>query len=154
MVPTPPQNPEDNAEKMPIQAEQVEEIPLPDEIGSAVQELPASAELATDAQTVSTLPPQAQVDTNGGPLGCCLGVMVGLTLSLVVAIVSRLYGEPLAAIFQGYLSLTVRIVMALVAIGGAIFFGYLGWKIGKKLYREYDPPVIKDRTRKPKPKGV
>jgi hypothetical protein len=28
--------------------------------------------------------------------------------------------------------------MTIFAIGGAIIFGYLGWKIGKRVYREYE----------------
>jgi energy-converting hydrogenase Eha subunit B len=84
------------------------------------------------------LPPEAQGETNGGPLGCCLGVTVGLVLSLTVAILSRLYADPLAQVFHGNLSITVRIVMFIVAIAGAALCGYVGWKIGKRLYREYE----------------
>jgi len=46
----------------------------------------------------------------------------------------------------------IRIVMIIFAIAGAIIFGYFGWKIGKRFYREYEPPVIKDRRRKSKPR--
>ena len=84
------------------------------------------------------LPPEAQGETNGGPLGCCLGVTVGLLLSLVIAILSRLYADPLAQVFHENLSIIVRLVMTIFAIGGAIVFGYLGWKIGKRVYREYE----------------
>ncbi len=84
------------------------------------------------------LPPEAQGTTNGGPLGCCLGVTMGLLLSLVVVILSRLYADPLAQVFHGNLSMIVRLVMTIFAIGGAIVFGYLGWKIGKRVYREYE----------------
>src|SRR5215471_9545514 len=84
------------------------------------------------------LPPEAQGETNGGPLGCCLGVSVGLLLSLTIAILSRLYADPLASVFHGNLAISVRIVMFIVAIGGAVLFGYIGWKIGKRLYREYE----------------
>ncbi len=84
------------------------------------------------------LPPEAQGETNGGPLGCCLGVTVGLLLSLTIAVVSRLYADPLAQVFHGNLSISVRIVMAIFAIGGAIICGYVGWKIGKRVYREYE----------------
>ena len=84
------------------------------------------------------LPPEAQGETNGGPLGCCLGVAVGLLLSLTIAIVSRLYADPLAQVFHGNLAISVRLVMFIVAIGGAILFGYLGWKIGRRMYREYE----------------
>jgi hypothetical protein len=84
------------------------------------------------------LPREAQGETNGGPLGCCLGVTVGLLLSLTVAILSRFYADPLAQVFHSSLSITVRIVMSMVAIAGAALFGYVGWKIGKRLYQEYD----------------
>ena len=84
------------------------------------------------------LPPEAQGETNGGPLGCCLGVTVGLLLSLTVAILSRLYADPLAQVFHGNLSISVRIVMSIVAIGGAALCGYIGWKIGRHVYREYE----------------
>ena len=84
------------------------------------------------------LPPEAQGETNGGPLGCCLGVTVGLLLSLIIAILSRLYADPLASVFHANLSISVRLVMTIFAIGGAIIFGYLGWKIGKRVYREYE----------------
>jgi hypothetical protein len=100
------------------------------------------------------LPAEAQGEVNGGPLGCCLGVMIGLLISLAIAVLSRLYADPLAHILQGNLSLITRIVMALLAIVGAIAFGYFGWKIGKRVYREYDPPVVKDRGRKAKPKTM
>jgi hypothetical protein len=84
------------------------------------------------------LPPEAQGETNGGPLGCCLGVTVGLLLSLIIAILSRLYADPLASVFHANLSISVRLVMTIFAICGAIVFGYLGWKIGKRVYREYE----------------
>ena len=102
----------------------------------------------------SLLPPEAQDETNGGPLGCCLGVTVGLLLSLSIAIVGRLYADTFASIFQGYLAIIVRIVMALVAIAAAILCGYFGWKIGKRAYREYDSPVVKDRRQKARPRRV
>jgi hypothetical protein len=106
----------------------------------AEQELP-SGEQATVEEKDSDkiqLPPEAQGETNGGPLGCCLGVTVGLLLSLTVAILSRLYADPLAQVFHGSLSISVRIVMSIFAIGGALLFGYIGWKIGKRVYREYE----------------
>jgi len=125
----------------------------PIEDGTA-EEQPAPAAASPE----EGLPPEAQGETNGGPLGCCLGVIVGLLFSLVIAIVSRLYGDPLAQLLQGNLSIVVRIVMALVAAAGVVVFGYFGWKIGRKLFREYERPVVKDRRRKakprPKPKGI
>jgi hypothetical protein len=84
------------------------------------------------------LPPEARGESNGGPLGCCLGIVVGLLLSLSIAIVSRMYATPLFDLLHGWLSITVRIVMVLVGAGLAIAFGYLGWKIGKRAFREYE----------------
>ena len=98
------------------------------------EQVTVDEEISGEAQ----LPPEAQGETNGGPLGCCLGVTVGLLLSLTVAILSRLYADPLAQVFHGGLSIIVRIVMSIFAIAAAIVFGYVGWKIGKRLYQEYD----------------
>jgi len=90
-------------------------------------------------------------------LGCCLGVAIGMLLSLSLAILSRLYAAPLGELFHGnygLLGLLVRILMGLLILAMAILFGYIGWKLGKRFYREYDPPVIKERKRRPKPEKV
>lgn len=117
------------------------------------EDLPiAEEQLAPADSPAAKLPPEAQGEVNGGPLGCCLGVMVGLTLSLVVVVASRFLADPLAQVLHGSLSVVIRIVMIIFAIAGAIIFGYFGWKIGKRFYREYEPPVIKDRRRKSKPR--
>ncbi len=95
------------------------------------------------------LPPEAQGEVNGGPLGCCLGVAVGLVISLSVAVIGRIYANGLLPVFHSPLLILIllRIVMVICGIAGAIIFGYLGWKIGKRLYREYEPPVIKPRRK-------
>lgn len=98
----------------------------------------AEEQPSAEETSLAQLPPEAQGEVNGGPLGCCLGVTIGLVLSLSVAILSRLYADPLAQIFHGNLSITVRIVMSILAIAGAVLFGFIGWKIGKRLYREYE----------------
>ncbi len=91
-----------------------------------------------------SLPPEARAEVNGGPLGCCLGVVIGLMISLAVAVIGRIYANPLVSVFHSALLILIllRIAMGISGIAGAIIFGYLGWKIGKKLYREYEPPVI------------
>ncbi len=71
------------------------------------EQVTAEEHLSAETQ----LPPEAQGETNGGPLGCCLGVTVGLLLSLTVALLSRFYADPLAQVFHGNLSITVRIVI-------------------------------------------
>ncbi len=88
--------------------------------------------------TEAQLPPEARGEANGGPLGCCLGIVVGLLLTLSIAIISRLYATPLFDLLHGWLSITVRIVMILVGTGLAIAFGYVGWRIGKRAFREYE----------------
>lgn len=78
------------------------------------------------------LPPEAQGEANGGPLGCCLGLVVGVFLTaLLMTIGSVALGN------GGFLGIATVPVLAL----GTILCGYFGWKIGKKLYREYDTSV-------------
>lgn len=96
------------------------------------------------------LPPEAQGEANGGPLGCCLGTTIGLLLSVSIALLSRFYADPLFKALSTSLSLIVRIVMVLVAILAMIICGYLGWRIGKIIYREYEPPVVKRQPRRRK----
>ncbi len=106
----------------------------------ASQELQSGEQEAVEESDAAKtqLPQEALGETNGGPLGCCLGVTVGLLLSLTIAILSRLYADPLAQVFQGNLAISVRIVMSIFALGGAVICGYIGWKIGKHAYREYE----------------
>ena len=118
------------------------------------QRIEEQAPVISDPTPESMLPPEAQGETNGGPLGCCLGVTIGLLLSLSIAIVGRLYGDTFAAIFQGYLAIIIRVVMALIAIGAAILCGYFGWKIGKRAYREYESPVKKDSRQKARARRI
>jgi uncharacterized membrane protein YuzA (DUF378 family) len=119
--PTPPENND-------ISSSEEAQIP------AAEQEQPSTEE------PTPQISPEAQDETNGGPLGCCLGVMVGLLLSLSVAIISRFYADQLAQALGGTLSIITRIAMALVGLIAVIICGKFGWKIGKKLYRVYDPP--------------
>jgi hypothetical protein len=117
----------------------------------------AQAEQPVEAAPENTLPPEAQGETNGGPLGCCLGIMVGLLLSLTLAILSRSYATVLGSMLQGnywLLGLMVRILMGILAFALAIFFGYLGWGLGKRFYREYEPPPIKKRKERSRSKKL
>lgn len=105
----------------------------------------------------NALPPEAQGEVNGGPLGCCLGIMIGLLLSLSLAILGRFFAEPLGNLFQnnyGLLGLIIRILMGVMAFALAIVFGYFGWKLGKRFYREYEPPLVKTRTRRSRSKKL
>lgn len=101
-------------------------------------------------QSMQDLPPEAQGEANGGPLGCCLGTTIGLLLSVSIALLSRFYADPLFKALNTNLSLVVRIIMVLVAIIAMIICGYFGWRIGKMIYREYEPPVVQRQPRRRK----
>ena len=88
--------------------------------------------------TEETLPPEAQGEANGGPLGCCLGTVVGLLLTTLL-----LLGFSISLSNGGILGFATLPVIIL----GAIICGYFGWKIGKRVYKEYDSPVVKRQYR-------
>lgn len=114
-------------------------------------ELTADAEPGALLSTEEMLPPEAQGEVNGGPLGCCLGITVGLFLSLSVAVLSRFYSDPLSALFQqnyGLMGVLIRILMGVLAIVLAIFCGRIGWRLGKRFYREYEAPPARRSKRR------
>jgi hypothetical protein len=101
----------------------------PDEEQAEVAEETLVETDAVPPISAETLPPEAQGEANGGPLGCCLGVVVGLFLTFtLITLVSVLIHN------GGYLG------VATVPTGtiGGIIGGFLGWKIGKAIYHEYD----------------
>lgn len=104
--------------------------------------------ITSEPTSIAELPPEAQGEVNGGPLGCCLGTMIGMLLSLSIALVSRFYADPLASTLHNNLSTVVRIIMIIVAVVAVIICGYFGWKIGKRIYREYDEPRVTSRSRR------
>jgi hypothetical protein len=141
-VPTSPLLPKDNqptedsSDEMtqPSSEESLAEPPTEQPITEG-QPLPPSPE--------SLLPPEAQGEVNGGPLGCCLGTIAGLFLTVLLIVSASLL------LANGA---NISLTTAPVALVGAVLGGYFGWKIGKKLYKEYDPPVLKER--RPKPRRV
>ncbi len=99
----------------------------------AGEESPSAAS-APQAQ----LPPEARGDINGGPLGCCFGVSIGLLLSagiasLSIPVISHFFSD------RGWLALTTQILVIVLAVAGFILLGYIGWKIGRRIFREYEP---------------
>jgi hypothetical protein len=83
--------------------------------------------------THSTLPPEEQGETHGGPLGCCLGTIIGIFLfSLLIVLGS------LALSNGGFLGAAT---LPVVLLGGTIG-GFIGWRIGQKIYRVYEPPEV------------
>jgi hypothetical protein len=103
-------------------------------------QLTVAGQEQSSTEEPTQVPPEAQDETNGGPLGCCLGVMVGLLLSLSVAIIGRFYAGQLVQVLGGTLSIVIRILMSIVASIAVVICGKFGWKIGKKLYHAYSPP--------------
>ena len=100
-----------------------------------------------------TLPLEAQGETNGGPLGCCLGITIGLMFGLLVGLIgfANFGSAILSNAFHGDPLTYVRIATAIFGGIGVILGGPIGWRIGKRVYREYDKPVVKDRKSKNKP---
>lgn len=121
------------------------------DVVSYQSELTADEEQGALLSTEEMLPPEARGEVNGGPLGCCLGVTVGLFLSLTVAVLSRFYSDPLSALFQqnyGLMGVLIRILMGVLAIVLAIFCGRIGWQLGKRFYREYEAPPARMSKRR------
>jgi hypothetical protein len=111
--------------------------------------VPTSPEsLPPEEKEEAQLPPEAQGDVNGGPLGCCLGTTIGLLLSISIALLSRFFADPLANLLgsAGVLGVLTRILMGIVAIVAVFICGYFGWRIGKNVFREYNTPTIPERT--------
>ncbi len=153
-VPIPPQDGQgDDEEAAALSGDSGEEVQEPSqgEQSSPEEQPPSPADAAT-----AKLPPEAQGEIHGGPLGCCLGVTIGLLLSTLLGVLG--FGHNLAFLLSFVLPLNaftlIRIATGCISVAGAIIVGVVGWKVGKRFYREYEPPVIKDRRRKSKPKEV
>jgi hypothetical protein len=124
-----------NREEMPQVSEAtVLEIP---EVSAFELESAGVPLLEVPEDPLLSLPPEARGETNGGPLGCCLGTVAGLFLTLaVILLISVEIGN------GGYLGWAT----APVALLGMIIGGYVGWRIGKRIYREYElSPQRKER---------
>lgn len=89
----------------------------------------------------STFPQEASDETHGGPLGCCLGTVVGLLLTMLVMLgISILLSN---GAFLGAATLPVDLL-------GGVICGYLGWRIGQRIYRVYEQPIVVDKRRRKK----
>ena len=150
-MPVPPDipqiNPGDENEGQAESVGQEHELPPPgDELP------PVDAPFTGATESASPGPPIAVYETNGGPLGCCLGAVVGILISLLLGLIG--FGHVTANVIVFLIHVdaatNIRIATAFFTLLGAVLGGYIGWKVGKRLYREYEPPVIKDRRRKPR----
>ena len=127
-----------SSETVPTEASSIsKDEPIGTTAGIEKPEVPENSTALEESQ----LPPEAQGETNGGPLGCCLGTTIGLLLCISIALLSRFYSVPLAHLLGGALSIVTRIIMALVAIVAVYICGHFGWRIGKNVFREYSSPL-------------
>ena len=116
--------PSDEFSEQPIQPDENQSAEVEETNGA--EETPVESTAQTDAEK---LPPEARGEANGGPLGCCLGVVAGLFLTLsLITLGSVLIHN------GGYLGCAT----IPIAVIGAIIGGFLGWRIGMAIYREYD----------------
>jgi hypothetical protein len=99
--------------------------------------------------TEDTLPPEARGEANGGPLGCCLGMIIGLLLGGVLLSLSLTALNYSSATHNyGLAGWLVRILIGILAFVLAVVFARIGWKLGKRFFREYETPVAKERGRR------
>ncbi|HEX6552513.1 MAG TPA: hypothetical protein VF026_07110 [Ktedonobacteraceae bacterium] len=139
-MPVPPYmprpNPEDENEAQAEEyVEDVNELPPPSE-EVPPSDVPEAA--ATEPEIV--LPTMAQYETNGGPLGCCMGIVVGVLISLLLGIIGfgRVTANIIVFLVHVDPATNIRIATALFTVIGTVLGGYIGWKVGKRLYREYE----------------
>jgi hypothetical protein len=134
-------SPQEHSGKNSQEQEEISAAPVSDQASTAAG-MPKQAQTPSPEPRAS-LPPEAQGEANGGPLGCCLGMVVGLLATLVLTT-----ALPLLIVNQSTIGLTALPIALIFALAG----GYFGWKIGKKVYKEYPPPVVKDRRDQTQPK--
>ncbi|WP_220193108.1 hypothetical protein [Ktedonospora formicarum] len=104
------------------------------------KEQPASPEISE----TTTSPSQPEEFTpNGGPLGCCMGTVAGIFILLLLVT-----GLPLL-ITNKALPRVYFLPSLLLVIVGALICGFFGWRIGKRFYREYEPPSLKSANELP-----
>src|SRR5205823_13750375 len=86
------------------------------------------------------LPTEAQYETNGGPLGCCMGVVVGVLLCILCGVIGfgRVTANIIVFLVHVDPATNIRIATAFFTVIGTVLGGYIGWKVGKRLYREYE----------------
>jgi hypothetical protein len=158
------------SEENPVPASSQEELAAPEEIASAAPDTideeaktpVASVPDTTDEEAqeaVAPAPkslPELLEEPNGGPLGCCLGITIGVMFGLLIGLVgfANFGSAILSNMFHGDPLTYVRVATAVFGSIGVILGGPIGWRIGKRVYREYEKPVVTDRKSKPIPKSA
>ncbi len=97
-------------------------------------------ELIIPEQSKEELPPEARGELNGGPLGCCMGVTIGILICFTIGLVGlgQVTASVLATLIHADPLTEIRVATGFFALIGALIGGYAGWKIGKRVYREYE----------------
>ncbi|GAC1568863.1 MAG: hypothetical protein NVS3B14_20200 [Ktedonobacteraceae bacterium] len=109
---------------------------------------PGEESTRSSSATETQLPPEAKGKANGGPLGCCFGVSMGLLLSAgIVSLAIPVLGHASTQPLNGWLSFMVNAAMVVFVIVATIALGYAGWKIGRKVFREYEPSARQQQKR-------
>lgn len=100
---------------------------------------PAGAARAADRYEGAT-PPGYDWPTHGGYLGCLLGVMTACLLAPLGYILFGFVGSILVGPLGGF-GVALAVVVT-VGVYLAVFVGLtrLGWRLGKRLLREYEQP--------------
>lgn len=101
------------------------------------QPLPAYPPPPSDAEEAIPVPDDGlgEWPTHGGPLGCLVSTITGFVLAgfLGSTLISFVHFAKTG--FGGWFIFAAVIVM----LAFTIIFGWVGWNIGKRFYREYAP---------------
>ena len=124
------------------------EMALADEGEQPDTEQPTAADASVEAATDEPIPVPddglGEWPTHGGPLGCLVSIVFG-------CLVASFFSSPLlqrvqlirfgkAAPAGWYIFTAIMLILVIT-----IFFGIIGWKIGKRIYREYAPSARQQR---------
>jgi hypothetical protein len=91
---------------------------------------------ATQENEISQ-PPEEEWLTHGGYLGCLLAMVFGCLLAAFIA-TPLIRGTQLASIQNWGVAFTISAIFIMIV--GISLFGWIGWKIGKRIFREYPQP--------------
>jgi hypothetical protein len=96
------------------------------------------------------VPPGYDWPTHGGYLGCLMGLvaaclLAGFVGSFVIGLISV---TPVAVLVSTSFARIALLVLSFAICFGAL--GSVGWKLGKRFYREYPQPTPRDSAEPPR----
>jgi hypothetical protein len=114
----------------------------PDMTDDDDEDIPATREdgIPVQYQTQAELPPEARGELNGGPLGCCMGITIGILVCFAIGLVGlgQITANVLVTLIHADPLTEIRVATGFFAAIGAVLGGVIGWKVGKRIYREYE----------------